>query len=183
MKRASILSTMVVFLLVQGVAQAFFSVIEDSADLFEVVFDNDNGFLVFNPVGGTGDEYVELFMGGESAAIAISTAFRDSATDALNDFLFVFEFIAGDPVFPGPHLPGDVLVFNETDFSTGAGLLAGFDRTKLTVTVGETREDPFSAQLVLSKDKVPVPESASTAMLLGMVLVGLASHRLRTSKP
>jgi len=127
-----------------------FKIVEDSAHRFELEFDNHNHPLVFTPMGAT-DEFVDLSMGGESAAIAISLSFRHFKTNELNDSLFVFEFIAGDKIFPGPHVEGTVLSYDETNFNPGKGLLSGYNSTRLTVTVGPTRENPFKARLVLSK--------------------------------
>lgn len=126
-----------------------FKVLEDSADRFELLFDNHNRPLVFRPAAST-KEYIDLGMGGESCAIAISIAFRRSPDSEMNDYLFVFECIAGDKLFPGSHAEGDVLEYDQADFNPGDGLLSGFQSTKLAVTVGPTRENPFQARLVLS---------------------------------
>jgi hypothetical protein len=126
-----------------------FKIVEDRADRFELEFDNHNQPLIFNPVAAT-DEFIDLSMGGESAAIAIALSFRHTKNNELNDMLFVFESIAGDKVFPGPHQAGTVLTYDESKFNQGTGLLSGFSKTKLTVTVGPTRQDPFQARLVLS---------------------------------
>lgn len=127
-----------------------FKVIDDSCDRFELEFDNHNQPLLFSPEGAT-NEFVDLVMGGESASIAISISFRRVNTSELSDSLFVFENIAGDPIFPGPHKEGAVLGYDQSDFNPGEGLLSGFDHTKLEVTVGASREDSFVAKLLLTK--------------------------------
>jgi len=128
-----------------------YKVIEDSCDRFGLEFDNHNErSFSLNPKGAT-DEFIELLTGGESASIAISLSFRKIDSNETKDSLYVFENIAGDELLPGPHEEGTVLKYDQTSFD-GEGLLSSFDNTKLEVIVGSTREDPFVAKLILSKE-------------------------------
>jgi hypothetical protein len=177
MKRLTIL----VALLIAQAAQAVPLLVEDTINRFELTFDNDDTASTF-PVGATGGRGVEIFSGGESAAIAISVIFR-SSIGALEDLIFIFEGISTDPFFPDPaNEPGDVMVFSSANGFAGAdgvfgdGLLPGFISTELTVVVGPTREDAFFATLVLSNAAVPEP---STLGILGIGLVGLCFARKR----
>ncbi len=161
-------------------------VLQDTQDIFQMTFENDDYFSI-NPVGATPGYSLDIYSGGESAAIAITLAMRD-ATNALEDLVFVFEYTSADPYFPGPHNPGDILEFSDANsFSTatvnGDGIMNGFDHLNLTLEVGPSREESFYATLTMYSDPIgpdpsAVPEPASAA-LFGFPLLAVGFRKLK----
>jgi len=131
------------------------TIVENSANRFEVTFKNDDSLSIV-PAGATTGREVGIFTGGESASIAISYTVRPP-DNTLEDLVFIFESIAGDEIFPDPsNQAGDVLVYSNANGYAGAdgtvigdGLVPGFANTVLTVTVGISREQPFCGRLEL----------------------------------